>query len=91
MRLTIIDRMDRAALTALLNARFQQAAGKSLDFSLVGFINKRLIPVILKVAGFQDLKRPAVTLTPEEIGRIGRILTDWRFPVRGTKSWPSAQ
>ncbi|HHT49658.1 MAG TPA: NAD(P)/FAD-dependent oxidoreductase [Firmicutes bacterium] len=91
LRLTIIDRMDRAALTALLNARFQQAAGKSLDFSLVGFINKRLIPVILKVAGFQDLKRPAVTLTPEEIGRIGRILTDWRFPVRGTKSWPSAQ
>lgn len=91
LQLAIIDRMDRAAVNKFLQDRFRQAAGKTLAFSLVGFINKRLIPVLLKEAGFSDLKRPAETLTPGEVERIGTLLTDWRFPVRGTKSWPSAQ
>ncbi len=91
LQLTIIDRMNRVELVEFLKARFQRVAGKALDFSLVGFINKRLIPVLLKEAGFPDLKRPVDTLTPAEIGQIGAILTDWRFPIRGTKSWPSAQ
>ncbi len=30
-------------------------------------------------------------LSLAEIGNIARILTDWRFSIRGTKSWPSAQ
>ena len=58
---------------------------------MVGLVNKRLIPVLLKEAGIKDLKSPAVNLSSRELGDIVNILTDWRFIIRGTKSWPSAQ
>jgi hypothetical protein len=64
---------------------------KPIDFSFVGLINKRLIPVILSEAGINDIKRPVSGLSNIEQKRIAHILTDWRFKVRGTKSWPSAQ
>jgi predicted Rossmann fold flavoprotein len=31
------------------------------------------------------------SLTNKDLDRIVHILTDWRFKIRGTKSWPSAQ
>ncbi|NLC53160.1 MAG: NAD(P)/FAD-dependent oxidoreductase [Firmicutes bacterium] len=91
LQLTMIDQMSRAELTELLRDRFRQAPGKALAFSLVGFINKRLIPVVLKAAGFSDLKQPVGELTSAETERLVEILTNWRMVVRGTKSWPSAQ
>ncbi|HCS74491.1 MAG TPA: aminoacetone oxidase family FAD-binding enzyme, partial [Clostridiales bacterium] len=51
----------------------------------------RLIPVVLAEAGIDDKKRPVSGLSLKEINSIARILTDWRFTIRGTKSWPSAQ
>ncbi len=91
LQLVMIDQLTRAELTALLQDRFRQAPGKTLVFSLVGFVNKRLIPVVLREAGFTDLKRPVGQLTVAETERLVDILTNWRLPVRGTKSWPSAQ
>ncbi len=78
-------------LTAEIRGRFQRGARKTLEFCLVGLVNKRLIRVLLQEAGFTDLARPAGELSVEEQQRIVRILQDWRFIVRGTKSWPSAQ
>ena len=70
LQLTMIDQMSRAELTELLRDRFRQAPGKALAFSLVGFINKRLIPVVLKAAGFSDLKQPVGELTSAETERL---------------------
>ena len=42
-------------------------------------------------AGIEDFKRPVSSLSQFEIEQITQILTDWRFRIRGTKSWPSAQ
>jgi predicted Rossmann fold flavoprotein len=83
--------MGRAELKSLLDERIQQAPEKTLGFSLVGFINKRLIPVLLKTAGFTDLSQPVGRLTLAERERILDLLTDWRFKIRGTKGWASAQ
>lgn len=91
VQLVLVDGMTRAELEELLRERFRQAPDRTLAFSLVGFINKRLIPVLLKEAGFTDLKRSVGQLSSAEVERIVDILTDWRFLVRGTKSWPSAQ
>lgn len=91
IKLTIVDRMERAELKVLLADRFRQAPERTLGFSLVGFINKRLLPVLLKTAGFTDLKRPVGQLTPAEVESILDILTDWRFKITGTKGWSSAQ
>lgn len=91
LKITIIDTMSLAELRRLLENRFKLSGNKPLDFSLVGLINKRLIPVILTEAGFTDLKRPAASLSGEEQEKICRILTDWRMKIRGTKGWTSAQ
>ena len=91
LKITIIDQMSQEELRRLMAKRFRLAAQKPADFSLVGLIHKRLIPVVLKEAGIYDGKKPVRDLSTKEQEAIVTILTDWRLPVRGTKSWPSAQ
>jgi len=91
LKITVIDTISKEDLIKLFTARFNNGLGKTVEFSLVGLINKRLIPVLLKEAGIQDLKCPVENLSTKECEKIINILTDWRFKVRGTKSWPSAQ
>ncbi|MEN6461176.1 MAG: NAD(P)/FAD-dependent oxidoreductase [Syntrophomonas sp.] len=91
LKITIMDMMSKEELRKLISKRFQIAARKPVDFSLVGLINKRLIPVVLMEAGINDVKRTAANLSAKEQEGIIDILTDWRFKIRGTKSWPSAQ
>ncbi|MGI6453900.1 MAG: NAD(P)/FAD-dependent oxidoreductase [Syntrophomonadaceae bacterium] len=91
LKISIIDTMSREELRNLMQRRLELAAKKPLDFSLVGLINKRLIPVILGEVGLTDVKRPVTSLSAAEREGIVKILTDWRFKVRGTKGWSSAQ
>ncbi len=91
LRVIMIDSMSRESLEGLLAKRFHHAAGKTLEFSLVGLINKRLIPVLLKEAGISSIKTPAEKLSIGEREKILDILTDWRFRITGTTSWPNAQ
>lgn len=91
LKLSIIDTMDRDELENLLARRFGMSPNKTALFSLVGLINKRLIPVVLRQAGIKNLNAPASSLSKLERARIADILTDWRFKVTGTRGWPSAQ
>lgn len=91
LKITIIDTMSREQLDQLLIDRFNSRPDKSVEFSLVGLVNKRLIPVLLKEAAIDDSKKPVGTLSSKERTRIANILTDWRLVVKGTKGWSSAQ
>lgn len=91
LKLCIMDMMSKDELRTLIKKRFQMNPKKSIDFSLVGLINKRLIPVVLKEAGINHIKRPVASLSAKDQESLVSILTDWRFKIRGTKSWPSAQ
>ncbi len=91
VKLDMLDAMTVDEVRALINKRFGHNPEKSVEFSLVGLINKRLIPVILLEAGIEDIKRPVSYITASETESIVRVLKDWRFKIRGTKSWPSAQ
>lgn len=91
LKITIMDMMTKEDLRVLMNKRIKIGAKKPADFSLVGLINKRLIPVVLAQAGINEIKRPVADLSKIEQEGLIDILTDWRFKIRGTKSWPSAQ
>lgn len=91
LKITLLDMMPKEDLRKIINRRFQTGLKKPADFSLVGLINKRLIPVVLTEAGITDLKRPAALLTDQEQEALINVLTDWRFKIRGTKGWTSAQ
>lgn len=90
LKIVVMDKQEDEIIK-LMEKRFMQDMTKPVDFSFVGLVNKRLIPVILSEAGVNDIKRPVSELSLSEKKNIARILTDWRFKIRGTKSWPSAQ
>lgn len=91
LKLTLINTCSREQLERYLASRFSQGPEKDLVFSFVGYINKRLIPVMLKEAGVEDIKKPAGLVTAWERGQILDLLQDWRFQITGTISWPAAQ
>lgn len=71
--------------------RLENSLDKPIDFSLVGIINKRLIPAILKEAGIQKQNASLSSLSKEEIEKIIRLLFDWRFVVKGSMGFDDAQ
>lgn len=78
-------------LEILLHTRWGYDPDKSLDFSFVGFINKRLIPVILLEAGIKNIQKPCKEVQEHEKRQILKILKSWTFSVKGTQSWRQAQ
>lgn len=90
LKIAMMD-LTKEELTELIERRFRLGSHKTIEFSLVGLINKRLIPVILIEAGIKNSKESVAQISLEEQTKIVDILLDWRFIVRGTKSWPSAQ
>ncbi len=91
LRLVVLDTMTLEEIDRLLSERFQNMPRKTLEISLVGLISKRLIPVLLREAGVADPRCRVGNLPGGEREKIAGILTDWKLPVRGTMSWPSAQ
>ncbi|MGV8123325.1 MAG: NAD(P)/FAD-dependent oxidoreductase [Candidatus Xenobiia bacterium LiM19] len=91
IQVSLVPEMSHQALMESLSARFGRSGNKSLDFALVGFINKQLIPVVLKSAGIPHQDGPATALTKPELQRLAGILQDWRFPVTGFFNWSHAQ
>lgn len=78
-------------LSEMLRTKFGYQPQKSLDFSFVGLLNKRLIPVILREAGIEDIKKQTQCINKNEFENIIKILKSWRFEVTGTNSWSDAQ
>lgn len=91
LKISIINNISDKELDAYLQDRLQKQAHKSALLSMVGFINKRLIPIVLKEAGIIDTNKPAGQITSLERKRIVSILRDWRFAVTGTNPWQFAQ
>ena len=91
LKIAVIGGMSQADLDRTLAQRFENSPGKTAEFGLVGLVNKRLIRVLLKAAGIEDLRCPVGDLTPEDRKSIAAILTDWRFAIKGTRSWQNAQ
>lgn len=76
-------------LLAILQRR--RHSDKTVEAGLIGLINKRLIPVLIQEAGINEKTRSISDLSDQELNALVQVMTDWRFTVRGTKSWPSAQ
>lgn len=91
LKLSLVANQSREELDGLLIRRFTDQPRKTLAFSFVGFLPKRLGEVVLKEAGIEDPRRIVATLTAPERQRIVDILRDWRFEITGANSWSAAQ
>lgn len=71
--------------------RFEKNQNKPVDQSLVGMINKRYISAILKEAKIEKQNTLVKHLTSQQLSKLISLLFDWRFKVKGSKSFHDAQ
>lgn len=64
---------------------------RSIYDSLIGIINKKIIPVILKDSGIADIHKPCSDLSWKEKLNLYSLLKDWTFTVSGTNSFSNSQ
>ena len=97
LRLDLFPALSQEALTTLIQERVARSPHKPISFSFVGFLHKRLIPVILQVAAHKsfpailDPQRVCGDLSHEEIVQIAATLKAWTIPCSGTQSWMFSQ
>lgn len=91
LKVSIITHLSREELAQYIQKRFRDNPTKNLVFSFVGFINKQLIPVLLKQAGISDINKKVAEVTSAEREKILDILQNWQFEVIGTNTWTAAQ
>ncbi len=92
LRLDLVMGMPHKEVVDLIEARWKNAPHKSLDFSLVGFIHKRLIMVALETAGLKERHGEASeNFNKRDAHRLAAALKDWRATCSGTQSWMHSQ
>ena len=74
-----------------VSERFNQSMNKPVDFSLIGLINKRYISAIIKEAKIEKQNTLVKDLTDKQLNELINLLFDWRFLIKGSKSFHDAQ
>ncbi len=90
LKVSLIDRKTKEEVVDYLKLRFTYLEKRTIETGLIGFINKRLIPVILKEIKIDRSKRVA-QLSNKEIDKLAKILVDWKFEIIGSQSYKDAQ
>ncbi len=90
LRVSIINGKTKEELYDYLEKRFKYMEKRTLETSLIGLINKRLILPIIKILKLDKDKNP-LALSRDEIMKIADILTSWNFKVIGNQGWGEAQ
>lgn len=83
--------LDLKDLIEELELRLGYQPEKPLDFSFVGLINNKLIPVVLSEAGITAPQKKCKNITDEELKNIASILKAWKLEISGTQTWKNAQ
>ncbi|MCC5909461.1 MAG: NAD(P)/FAD-dependent oxidoreductase [Clostridiaceae bacterium] len=91
IKIDMFPNLSEEELLTMLYIRLGYQPEKQLDFSFIGLINKRLIPVILKEAGMKNLQKQCSQATEEELKAIIKILKAWKVEIIGTQPWKNAQ
>jgi len=71
--------------------RFAKAKERPIDYALIGLINKRYISALIKEAKILKQNTPIENLSQNELKNVIDLLLDWRFPIKGSKSFQDAQ
>jgi predicted Rossmann fold flavoprotein len=89
--LDLFPGMGLEELDSALEIRFRRQEHKSLADGLVGLLNKRLIPVLLSVAGINYHALPGADIAIAARTGLARLLKNWSLEISGTMPWPEAQ
>lgn len=91
IEIDMFPHLQEEELLQLLQIRLGYHPEKPLDFSFIGLLNKRLIPIVLKEAEITEMQKKCTQVSEAEEKRIISILKHWKIEVSGTQNWRNAQ
>ena len=89
-----VDLMPDYSLEELedfIECHFALLSDRPIINALIGIINKKLIPIVLKEAGITNLQTPCYELNWNEKRKLIGLLKDWTFNCIGTNDFNQAQ
>lgn len=91
VRVNMMPDLDSEDLYNFLENHKAMFGHRSMATAFIGVINKKLIPILLKEAGVDNIHKPLWELSWKEKSALKKLLQDWTFPVTGTNSFANAQ
>jgi predicted Rossmann fold flavoprotein len=91
LKVDLMPHMTTEELENFLEAHWAMVGHRSVMDSLIGIINKKLIPIILKEALIDNIHKPAYELDWKEKKALYTLLKAWQFIVTDTNSFSNAQ
>ena len=90
----LVDMMPDKSLKELedfLEGHFDVFSCREVINSLIGVVNKKMIPILLREAGIDNLHKPCYELTWKEKKALINLMKSWEFKCIGTNGFQAAQ
>ncbi|WP_050606300.1 NAD(P)/FAD-dependent oxidoreductase [Clostridium niameyense] len=87
----IIPNLNEKKLKNFLENHWGTFSYRSVHESFIGILNKKIIPILLKCSGIENIHKPCYELSWKEKESIYTNLKQWKFKVIGTNSFSNAQ
>ena len=91
LRLDLFPEKQADELATFLAERLRSQAHKSLELALVGWLHKRLIPVLLQQAGIADRLQLCAGVSLDQQKKLAILLKNWTMEIIAPQPWPMAQ
>jgi predicted Rossmann fold flavoprotein len=91
IKIDMLPNLSIEDLENFLETHWSLFGHRSITDSLIGIVNKKLIPILLREAGLSDIHKPCWELDWKEKKGIYTLLKAWEFKVVDTNSFSNAQ
>ncbi|WP_097028258.1 NAD(P)/FAD-dependent oxidoreductase [Clostridium peptidivorans] len=91
LKIDMFPHMNYQSMKDFLDNHFGVFGYRSISESLIGILNKKLIPVLLKEAQINDIHKPCFDLSWKERENILNLIKSWEFNVYDTNSFANSQ
>lgn len=91
LKVDMMPQFTLEELTDFLEGQWGLLGHRSLYNSLIGIVNKKMIPIMLKEAKVDNIHKPASDITYEEKNNIINIIKNWEFICTGHNGFNNSQ
>ncbi|MCD3233977.1 NAD(P)/FAD-dependent oxidoreductase [Clostridium botulinum] len=91
LKVDMMSTISKENLIEFLENHWGVFGYRSIHDLFIGIINKKVIPILLKESGIDNMHKPCWNLTWQEKNSIFNILKAWEFEVIGTNGFNNAQ
>lgn len=91
IKVNMMYTMKSDELENFFETHFALFGHRSLHDAFIGIVHKKLIPIILKEAGINNIHKPCWDLDYREKKNLYNLLNCWEFKVSDTNSFTNAQ